>query len=312
MKVLILHDDDFSIGTAGLLKIQEAVPRVSIYYISRDTVDLERFKKAEAIFGMPDPGLLRHAAALKWLHLPTTDVEGYTNLGLYANRRVVVTKAKGVFGIPASEHAIALLLSLARSLKAYFNAGPDPAPPQEHFELARSTACVFGLGSTGTEAAKRLKALDCRVLAVRRNIFEKPDCVDELCLIRDLRYVLTQSNIIVSCLPSTVETRGLFGAHEFSLMGHNSVFISVGSHKVVDPPALIDALRSGAIAGAALDLPHSEVEQYAGVPNLLLTPGVAKYSQLLEERQLKVYIETCSRVMQSRPISCTVDFFSGY
>ncbi len=329
MKILILSGGEFSIGPRRLLSIQEAAPGVTLDYVPADNIDLDRFASAEIIFGMPQPELLHHAASLEWLHLPTTAVDRYVSLSLYARRTVSLTKSVGVFGIPVAEHALAMLLSLSRSLPRFLSdvssfseaAGDEP----DGFEIFGSTVTVLGMGSIGIETARRLSAFGCKVIGVRRNILEKPPAVDRICDLRSLYDALKQSRIVVNCLPLTSETRSLIGYDELSAMKRGSVFISVGSDKTVNLEALAESLEARYIAGAGIDLISSrsadadisparreELNRLAALDNVIITPGTGGFSQNMEERLTRLFISQLGRYRGGRHLQNTVDFFSGY
>src|SRR6185312_1489107 len=123
-------------------------------------------------------------------------------------------------------------------------------------EIGGMTLAIGGMGAIGGAVARRARALGLHVLALRRSVSRRgaDDLADEVFPPHDLPYVLARSDAVVLATPLTAETRGLIGAAELAAMRPGSFLINIARGAVVDEPALIAALQSGQIGGAALDV----------------------------------------------------------
>jgi phosphoglycerate dehydrogenase-like enzyme len=162
------------------------------------------------------------------------------------------------------EHATAMVLSLARGLVPLGKAMADGKWVRGSEIIAGmqsyggKTVLIVGLGGIGTEAARRLAALDMRIIATRRSSREGPEFVDYVGLSHELHELAPQADFIVNALPHTPETKGTFDAAFFDATKRGAHFINVGRGKTVVTADLVAALESGQIAGAALDVTDPE------------------------------------------------------
>jgi phosphoglycerate dehydrogenase-like enzyme len=128
--------------------------------------------------------------------------------------------------------------------------------------------------------------------------------------------VLAQSDAVVSILPLTRETRGSIGARQFAAMPRGSLFINLGRGSVVDEDALVQALRSGRLAGAALDVFESEPLPRSSplwrMPNVMVSPHVGGNSDRTSERAAHLFAVNLSRFLEGRPLLNVVSRERGY
>ena len=174
---------------------------------------------------------------------------------------VTVTTASGIHATPISEYVIGAMLAFAKGFPKAFRAQQErvwrPFWPEE---LEDKTVGVLGVGAIGARVVKLAKALDMRVLAMRRSAErrmtgdEAGGGVDEMLPPSDLPYLLAESDYVVVALPLTPESRGLIGEAELRAMKPNAVIVNIGRGAIIDEAALVRALKEGWIAGAALDV----------------------------------------------------------
>jgi phosphoglycerate dehydrogenase-like enzyme len=129
-----------------------------------------------------------------------------------------------------------------------------PELEQPSGELRGQTLLIVGAGAIGAEIARLAKAFGMEVLAIKRNVREPVDGVDELHPMEALHELAGRADAIVSVLPGTDATRGVLGEALFAAVRPGAVFVSVGRGSAVDEAALVGALRDGRLAGAALDV----------------------------------------------------------
>ena len=175
-------------------------------------------------------------------------------------------------------------------------------------ELGGRTVGVVGMGHIGREVARLAKAFGCRVLAIRRSYRERgaDPPADEALPPADLDYLLGESDFVVLAAPLSEETAGLIGERELRLLGPHGYLINVARGGLVDEPALVRALRSGAIAGAALDVYEREplpVESALwGLDNVILTPHIAAGTEHYEERATEIFCANLRRYLGGEPL----------
>ncbi len=175
---------------------------------------------------------------------------------------------------------------------------------------------VVGLGGIGSEIAKRAHGFGMHVLATRRSEQPKPDYVDEQGLADDFERFLPRADVVAICVPLTDETRGLFDDEEFASMKAGSYLINVARGGIVETPALLEALRSGRLAGACLDVtdpePLPREHPLWREPNVVITPHIASDATLTDERWWSLYRENVRRFAAGEPLLNTVDKAAGY
>jgi len=227
-----------------------------------------------------DAALLERAPKLEMIATPTTglthiDVEAAERRGI----RVVSLRGETEFlnGVRATaEYAMALILALLRHLPeaaAHVQAGGWDRQLFRGTEIYNRTVGVVGYGRLGRIVARYLQAFEARVLATDPHVtFVEPGV--ELVALEKL---LAESDVVTLHVNLKKETRGFFGRREFERMKPGSYFINTARGELVDEDALVDGLRSGRLAGAAVDVvahEHDPARRLAGTPNLLITPHI--------------------------------------
>lgn len=203
---------------------------------------------------------------------------------------ILLRNARGVYSVPMAEWVVLKLLEIYKA-SARFYANQQARLWQKErglLELCGKTVCIVGYGSVGQAVAVRLKAFGCRVLAVDQKLSVADESIDGLYSVEQLDAALAQSDAVVLTLPLTKETYHLFDAKRFSVMRAGSVFINVARGGLVDEQALISALQSGVLKGAALDVFENE-PLFADSPlwkldNVLLSPHNSFVSEQTQGR----------------------------
>jgi phosphoglycerate dehydrogenase-like enzyme len=181
--------------------------------------------------------------------------------------------------------------------------------------LAGQTLAVVGAGAIGGEIGRRASHFGMRVLGVRRSGAPLPD-FDKVFQPQQLDGVLAQSDFVCAALPATGETNQLFGAAQFARMKAGSFFMNIARGSVVNEPALIDALRTGHLAGAALDVfekePPDPDNPLWTMPNVIMTPHISGMLCTNEERLVGIFAENLRRYRAGEPLRNVVDLARGY
>ena len=274
---------------------------------------------ADINIGNVSPELLRGTGRLKWLQLNSAGTDGYTEDGILPEG-ALLTNATGAYGLAISEHMIGALLCIMKKLHLY---GADQ---QKHVwgdhgnvtSIYGSKTLVVGFGDIGSEFAVRMNALGSRVTGIRRNQTEKPDYLEALYQMDALAECLRIADIVAACLPGTEETYHIFDRNAFAKMKKGAYFLNVGRGNAVDSYALAEALNSGHLAGASVDVtepePLPKEHPLWDAKNLLITPHISGNYHLQEthERIIQIAADNLARFMQGRELRNIVDFATGY
>jgi len=208
---------------------------------------------------------------------------GVDNIDIPAatRRGIVVVNAPTGNTISAAEHAIGLMLALARHIPqaaASMRAGEWKRSQFLGVELRGKTLGVIGLGQVGGEVARRARGLEMHVIGVDPFVAEERARALGVELV-DLDDLLARADFISVHTTLTQGTRGLIGAEEIARMKPSVRLINTARGGIIEEPAVIEALRSGRIAGAAIDVFHPEPPKpdfpLLGLDNVLLTPHLA-------------------------------------
>jgi phosphoglycerate dehydrogenase-like enzyme len=249
--------------------------------------------------------------ALRWFHGCFVGMD-HPLFRQIAERGVTVTNAPGVSAQPIAQYVIAVMLRHAKRIPAWEAAQRERAWRRvESDELTGRTLGVIGLGGIGGEVARLARAFGMRVLGMRRQQTPVAN-VDVLLPPSGLRRLLEESDYLVVAAPLTEETRGLLGAREFGTMKPTAYLINVGRGPIVVEEALIAALKSGRIAGAALDVfdeePLGAQSQLWTLDNVLITPHNSASSPRTLDRGAQGFIENLRRYAANEPLEHVVSF----
>ena len=273
-------------------------------------------------YGIP-PEVLTSAPRLEWVHSGAAGVG--SSLGPeMLERDVLFTNSAGIHAAPISETVLAMMLHFARGLDVAVRAqreGRWSAP--EYWaadapvtELGGSTVGVIGYGGIGREVARRAAALGCGVAAVRRRGGVGGDGVEVVAGSDALDRVIAQADYLVLAVPETPRTHGMITRQRLFAMKPGSVLINVARGRLVDETALLDALDSGPLRGAGLDVFHREPllpgHPFYAHPKVLMTPHVSATTRRFWERETDLITDNIGRFVRGEPLRNLVDKAAGY
>jgi phosphoglycerate dehydrogenase-like enzyme len=272
--------------------------------------------------GAWDENIFAAGGNLRWVHFRSAGVDREIFPSLAASE-VAVTNSAGVFAIPMAEHAMALMLALARGLHICARpAGNGPWRTAQRtlkgclFELSGATLGIVGYGHVGREIAKRAKAFGMRVLALRRRVAEEAEGVDGVYGPDGLDDLLRRADFVAVTCALTPATRGIIGSHELAIMKDTACIVNVARGAIIDEPALIDALRDGQLRYAGLDVASTEPlpadSPLWQLDNVVVTPHVSGLSPETPRRQFDLFLENVRRYADGRPLLNVVDKKAGY
>jgi phosphoglycerate dehydrogenase-like enzyme len=260
--------------------------------------------------------LARHLhAGLRWVQLPDVGVERWLAAGMVTSDPVF-TSARGCYGPQVAEHALSLLLAAARRLPECVNLS---AWPTEDRPIGRSlrgaVVVVVGAGDIGTSLIAMLAPLGAEILAVTRSGRQVAGA-SESYGVHALEEALRRAEHVVLAAPSTPETRGLVGAEQLTAMRRDAWLVNVGRGDLVQTDALVAALKTGRIGGAALDVtdpePLPDGHPLWALPQVIITPHVANPPQVKAASLARRVRENTERLREGRPLVGVVEPTDGY
>jgi len=260
--------------------------------------------------------ILQRSDRLKWFHYSSTGVD-HLPLALFRERSVLFTNGAGLYAQPIAEHVVMCVLAARLNLLGILRAQaastwiPEAESDQE---VDGSVALILGYGELGRAVATRLRGLGVSVLASRRS--GEVSSEDGVTDAGAWRSRLPEIDFLILTLPSTNETRGIIGSAELAHMKPGSWVVNVARGSLVDEGALLAALSSGQLGGAALDAlpqePLSPEHPLWRMPNVILSPHSSYRSWRLEEREAERFLGNLGNFIAQRPLRNVVDPEAGY
>jgi phosphoglycerate dehydrogenase-like enzyme len=283
---------------------------------------LSAVEGAEIYFGFGVPAdVVRHGRELRWVHSAAAGVR--SSLAGLGGADVLFTNSAGIYGPPLAEWAIGAMLYFARGFDIVTR-GDDPWPYDALAgrghplrELGGSNVTVVGYGGIGSEIGRRAQALGMRVTAVRARP-DRPgsEGVDRVFGSDALAEAVADAHYVVLALPETAESVSLVDRELLAGMREDCVLLNLARGGLVDEPALIDALRRGALRGAALDVfaaePLPAGSPLLELPNVLATPHTGSVSPRFWERQSDLMADNLGRYLRGEELINLVDRGRGY
>ena len=277
-----------------------------------DAVWLAGFAAADLVSRV----LERGGERLRWVHYNSTGVE-HMRLNEFREQAVILTNGAGLYAHPIAEHVVMCMLAARLNLLGLVRAQAavtwDPEAESDQ-ELQGSVALILGYGALGRAVGDRARALGVTVLGARRR-GDVP--VEHGVGSGDTwRAQLPEADFVVLTLPATLETRGILGAPELAAMKAGAWLINVARGSLVDEEALVDALSSGHLGGAALDAFQNEplppAHPFWKLPNVLLSPHTSWRSSRLDEREVALFSDNLKRFIDGDMLRNVVDLEAGY
>jgi phosphoglycerate dehydrogenase-like enzyme len=327
MKVLIAIHHRFELWNAPDWlrdRLQQTFPQVR--FIQLDSFDQikQEIADAEVLLGW-QLRAEQFAAAdkLRWIHATTAAVHQLMFPELVASS-VRITNSADIHGPVVAEHAIALILALAKGLPTAVKDQAEHRWGQQELwrsamrprEVRGATLAVIGLGSIGKECVRLAKALGMRVIAVRERPELGSEGADRVFGTAQIKEALAEADYVLLAAALTAKTASLFSNDLFASMRSDACFLNVSRGELVDETALERALRTNRIRAAALDVfvtePLPADSPLWKLENLLITPHTAALTDKLWERHYVRFSENLRRYLDGRPLVGEVSKHKGY
>ena len=297
-------------------QIRNAFSSEQVICAHKNEVTDEMLKDITAVVGNLDVHQVNKIQHLQWLHTESAGVNNYVG---HIRPEITLTCSSGCYGHAISEHMIAGVFYFYKKLDHYVrNQRMRRWRNEGQVDSIEGSVClVIGLGDIGKTFAKKMHAMGCRIIAIKRNIVDKPDYVDVLTTIDHLNELLPEADIIASCLPDTPDTVQVL-SDNLRLCKKNAVLINVGRGKNIDTTALISVLDEGWFKGVQLDVMDPEPLPYNnklwGYDNVLITPHVSGNYNLPQTLQkvTELAIRNINHYLNDEPLENVVSHTLGY
>lgn len=324
---------------ALIQKLSNVSPRLKVtVFKARKPEDIpdEIWANTEVLYTsriLPKP---EQASRLRWIQFHWAGVDHAIDAPILQKPDLVATHLSGASASQMAEYAIMQLLAIGHhmpKLFAMYRQGEWPTDRWERFspvELRDSTVGIVGYGSVGRQTARLLQAFGAKVLAAKRDARHPEDTeytlegmgdptgdmVQRLYPIQALKSMLKECDFVLVCVPLTPKTRGLIGVQELAVMKPGAFIVDISRGGVIDQEALVNALREGRLAGAALDVftqePLPGDNPLWKLPNVLLSPHIAGFSHRYDERAVAFFSENLMRYLSGLPLYNQINLERGY
>ena len=274
-------------------------------------------RDADCFYGRISPEMLENAGKLRWIQATSAGLDGYFFPELRRSD-ATMTNLHGIYSDVIADHVFAFILMFARGMHVYharklqglWEKGADV------IHIGGKTLGVIGLGGIGLEVCKRGRAFGMRVVGVDPAPKDRPDYVEAIYDLAELKVMLGESDVVVVCVPHTGETEYMLGDDGQRAMKPGSILVNIGRGKVVDLESLNRHIESGHLYGAALDVYEEEPlppdHALWKQQQVILTPHVAGISPEVQGRREDLIVENARRFSAGEPLLNVVDKVKGY
>jgi phosphoglycerate dehydrogenase-like enzyme len=326
-KIAILLHDQFEMWRPPawfVEKLRMDFPQIEVQYSATKRDDEQALRDADVMIGWSlPPEQLRAAKSLRWIYSITAAVDQFLYPELVSTD-IALTNAGSVHGPVVAEHAIAMLLALAKRLpsatryqqrrkwamEAIWNEQPRPR------EVRGANLVLVGLGSIGTEVASMAAALKMHVIGVREHPERGAAGAHEVMGYDALDSAIARADFAVLAAPLTERTRHLIDARRLQLFKPTAFLINVSRGSLLGEAALVKALRDRRLAGAALDVfeqePLSRWSPLWKMPQVLITPHTAFLTENVWQRHYDVFAADLKRFLEGQPLEHVIGKQCGY
>lgn len=309
-------------ASAGRLRwLQSAAPGIELIAQPWNEPPHDDALCADGLIGWCTEAFASRAQGLRWIHLAVAGVEEVLDLPSLRGRELLITNLQRAASPVIAEHAFAMLLCLCRAMPGHLERQRKRKwlPPLDASHLRSlygRTLLVAGLGGIGTHVGKIASGFGMRVLATRTSGSAAPDYIERCAGPEYLIDLAAEADVIVNTLPLTDTTRGLFDARVFSAAKRGALFVNVARGGSVVTGDLVDALLSGQLGGAALDVAEPEPLPVDcplwRMSNVVITPHIAGRGGDTHAREWNITRENLRRYVAGEPMLSVVDLSRGY
>jgi phosphoglycerate dehydrogenase-like enzyme len=297
-----------------LAPLRAVAPNAELYLVDTPAELTALAPDVDAIFTMPTPDLspliayCAQDANLKWIQLMSAGFDFYFGTPFEQRNGLLITSTVGIHGEPISDHALAMMFGHVRLMQDSYALQREhkwATPAGNLDEIGKKTVGIIGPGTIGMCLARKCKALGMTVYGAKRTPVES-EYLDHCWPIAQLDEMLKVSDFVVVTSPLTAQTRGMLNAERFAAMKPGAYVINLARGAIIDSDAMIDALRSGHLSGAGLDVTDPEPlpsdNPLWDMPGVTITSHISAQSPYYFERALENYCENVRRYLADEPL----------
>lgn len=262
--------------------------------------------------------VLESAPKLEWIHARYAGLDKLLFPELIESP-VPLTNGAGTFSQSLGEFVILGALYFAKDIPRMLRAKAHHKWDEFNvLEVSKQTMGIVGYGDIGRAIARRAKGMDMRVYGLRRNPAPRPgdEFVDRIFATSELDAMLPECDYVVVAAPLTPETNHMISTPQFNRMKRDAIIMNVGRGPVIDEAAMVEALRSGRIRGAALDVfeeePLAQSSPLWDMENVLISPHTADHTKDWLSDAALFFVEQFNRWRKGEPLKNVADKRAGY
>jgi D-2-hydroxyacid dehydrogenase (NADP+) len=278
----------------------------------------EHLPRATIAYGLPDLKLLPEAKSLRWIQLASAGVPA-TLCPIAQQNGIRVTNLAGLYGPTIAEHALALLLMVSRNLQVVQRNQAqrkwDRSVASTMRDLHGKTLAVVGLGNIGQNIARLAKAFGMRVVGCRRTARPTP-FADQVYGCHEIGEMFSEADHVAVAAPLTNQTDGMLGASELDALKSGAIYVNVSRGPIAQEAALLDALTSGRLAGAGLDVfavePLPPGHPFWTLPSVIVSPHYSGETVNNSSLPARRFARNLRNHLADRTMEGAVDLACGY
>lgn len=297
------------LGPGPMAYLREQFPEFEFLSYPRNAkVPDEVLARAEVLMNYGDKSQIAPAKNVRYIHTISAGIDGYIDeVDRCHGSALPVTNGAGIYSDAVGEHVIALLLAVVHGIVPSVRNMAEkqwPAIPMLGNVNGKAIA-VLGTGDIGNNAARICAAMGARVLGFKLHACEPFPPYSEIYTGDDgLDALLPQADAVLVCLPGSPFTKDMLDARRIGLMKAGSVLVNIGRGSIVNTEALMEALRSGHIAAAGLDVTDPEPlppdHPLWDCPNVLITPHISGLGAS-KQKHAEWFAENLRAYLEGRP-----------
>lgn len=335
LHVLITHPFD----EALLTRLRGVSPRLNIISKPAQTaaeIPAEIWEKVEVLYSLGTLPKPQQVPALRWVQCHLAGLDHWKDEPLLAHPQVTVTHMSGAAASQMAEYILMGLLALGHRLPEIQAAQAKREWAQDRWtrflplELRGATVGIIGYGSVGRQTARLLHTFGATVLAVKRNAMQPADTgytpqglgdpqgdyAHRIYPVEAICSALSQCDFVVVTVPLTPSTRNLLGEREIACLKPTAGIVDVSRGSVINPSALFNALKSGKLSGAILDVfdqePLPPESPFWSLPNVIISPHISGSSPHYNARAVELFGENLLRYLSGLALYNRYDPQEGY
>lgn len=317
MKILLLG----RAPAERLADLSASFPAIQFVAAATPEEQVVQAEEADAIYGWPSGPVVLAARRLRWVHVGFTGIERIHESPELVAGPAILTNVRGSTADTIADHAFAMILTFTRRVRELAadqraHRWDRPLRSAQMVELSGSTLGILGFGRIGSAIARRAAAFGLETYAVDLYPTAQSPDLKALWGLERLDDLLALSDYFVVAVPLTPQTKGLIDGRRIGLMKRGAHLFVVSRGNVVDEEALVEALRSGQLAGAGLDVTAEEPlpadSPLWDVESLFITPHCSGFSKQSTDRAWETFKENVRRFAAGEPLVNVCDKRAGF